>query len=83
MYLADRVRQPEDRRTTRRGRFRSTGDDDRRVVPGGVLKLDVAYQQLAAECFGERDAGGVVGTEVVPQFPHPGVVRPDGLEAAA
>jgi hypothetical protein len=36
------------------------------VVPGGVLELDVACQQLAAECFGERDVGGVVGADVVP-----------------
>jgi hypothetical protein len=28
------------------------GDDHRRVVPGGVLELDVAGQQFAAEGFG-------------------------------
>jgi hypothetical protein len=34
---------------------------------------------VATECFGERDVGGVVGAEVVAQFPHPGAVRPDGV----
>jgi hypothetical protein len=43
-------------------------DDDRRAVSGSVLELDVAGEQAAAERFGERDVGGVVGAEVVPQL---------------
>jgi hypothetical protein len=39
------------------------------MVPGGVPELDVACQQLIAERLRERDLGGVVRAEIVPQFP--------------
>lgn len=47
------------------------------MVPGGVLQLDVAGQQFAAECLGQGNIGGVVRPQVVAQFPHPWVVRPN------
>ena len=47
------------------------------MVPGGVLELDVACQQFAAERLSERDVGGVVRAKVVTEFPHPGMVWPD------
>ncbi len=47
--------------------------------PAAFLSFVSPVSRLAAECFGERDVGGVVGAEVVPQFPHPGVVGPDRM----
>ena len=55
------------------------GDDHCGVVPGGVLELDVACEQFAAECLGQRDICGVVRSQSVAQLPQPRMVRPDWM----
>ena len=41
-------------------------------MAGGCGQTSVARQQWRFECFGERDIGGVIGCEIVPQLPNAG-----------